>query len=255
MNSESAGLLEACLCTDPTAGEAALRAFLVLEGAERLNRFASGIDGHLSQLPTMAIAHLVRLFTRLEMAGPPQFCGGSTARVPLLLNELATRDAALADELSAWVLHATCNPYVPFGKASNTRAAAESVLEYRQLRGQRGAEPVAMEERMSAVAKEQAALRAEEHTRQRQVHTWQNEARKRQLGALNVLDATSRLQAIALDEDHPIGFYPSEWADLAAAMQLLPETQKTLLTRLPHAPKGPWRDLGEAIHGEFRRAG
>ncbi len=255
MDSESAGLLEACLCTDPTAGEAELRAFLVLEGAERLNRFASRIDAHLSQLSTMAVAHLVRLFTSLEMAGPLQFCGGSTARVSLLLDELATRNAALADELTAWVLRTTCSPYAPLGTAGDTQAAAEAVLECRQLHGRRGAEPFVTEGHIIAVAKEQAALRAEEHVRQRQVHTWQNEERTRRLGALNVLGATSRLRAIALDEDHPIGFFPSEWADVAAAMRLLPETQKTLLRRLPHAPKGPWRDLGEAISDAFRRAG
>ncbi|MBW4046423.1 MAG: hypothetical protein HIU89_00405 [Proteobacteria bacterium] len=175
--------------------------------------------------------------------------------MPLLLDELATRDAVLADELTTWAFYTTCNPYIPFGKAGNTRVAAESVVECRQLRGQRGSDAAATEERISAVAKEQAALRAEEHARQRQVHTWQNEERKRQLGALSVLDATSRLRAIALDEDHPLGFYPSEWADFAAAMQLPPETQKTLLTRLPHAPKGPWRDFGEAIYDAFRKAG
>jgi len=48
------------------------------------------------------------------------------------------------------------------------------------------------------------------NAQQRQVHTWQNEERARQLGALSASGATSQLQAIALNEDHPLGFCPSE---------------------------------------------
>ena len=124
-------LLEACLNISAKAPEAELHQFLEAIDAHRLTRFAWGMcrDAHTS-LTVPQIAHLIKLFTRLESLGMEHmFCGGSTTPVPSLVHGLRTLDEDLAKELAIWAHHTSTNPYVASGvymhRISWSRAADE----------------------------------------------------------------------------------------------------------------------------------
>lgn len=248
MDVETMHTLERCLTVDRHAGSGELQMLVAELTPHRLVKLADSLHERSNQLPTAALAALVKLFTQLEsLDAPHQLRRGSVTPVPRLLRELESRDADLARELSIWAFHTSRNPYIPFGSDNAERETAASVIAYHRMRSEREKAVVAADKQQRMQRSQRLAERATTHTKARELHAQQNERRAELLVVLEKLAASERLARIAGATELPIAAFPASWASIPAAEHLAKDTRLELRRRLARAPKGPWQALAAAL--------
>lgn len=212
---------------------------------EKLERWA--LD-NMVQLSVEDLAKTIR--TIVEMENCLKGWGrGSTSQVYRLIQELGGKDKALAEEICDWALRDALNPYVPFGTYNVDRIIAGSLEEYRRLRTARITRQTERERLDQEQAAERRAERARVHASRHARRTEENTERKRIIERLDCLGAIERLCTAACDNRHPLWFYPERYAVVSPdeLERIDPKMRTQLLQKLASAPRGPWRQLKQAL--------
>lgn len=194
-----------------------------------------------AQLPQDELASLARGLVRAEKI--KRWGGGSVAGTIWVFRTFQRRFPHEADDLAEWMLAHSDNPWAPFG---SDRGSARSIDQFR-------ADQKANSERKQRTASSEAAraeLKAIKETVRERVAVYRmrvqratSEARTELVRELESLPATSLLEHLAWDDQHPLGFYPASLvADTDDAWtKVEAETRDALLTRAAAIPRGEWR--------------
>lgn len=186
------------------------------------------------------IEYLIRAITILENI-IPELCYGSVSPIFPLYNYLIDSTQNDYSELSNWIkIHANNNwvahGYFPATYAKMIEDAARSAKEH--------TEQCARDEAL----RQAKALEREIRKKNRQEIATSRQQKKRQeresiLSAMENLQPIERLEKLASDTDHPMYYYPTEWANTSSdELKLLSDqTKKKLLSRLSNIKKGPWK--------------
>ncbi|MBM4308409.1 MAG: hypothetical protein FJ115_16360 [Deltaproteobacteria bacterium] len=174
-----------------------------------------------------------------------KWTGGSVSAIIWVFRELERRDTDLTTKIAEWILQHTSNPYVPFG---TTNFGARSLDELQSYKA-------AWESRRAATGKAELKRQEEANVRRRQrqldgekrVQRQKKAAYERQtlLDEFQSLTPRQRLERIAFDTDHPIEFFPTDFADVGTEVlkSLSGPTRIQLLQRLRKVGRGPWMRL------------
>ncbi|OZB73624.1 MAG: hypothetical protein B7X36_09025 [Thiomonas sp. 14-64-326] len=248
MDGETIQTLDRCLTVGRHAGAGELQMLVAELTPRRLVMLSDSIHEFSNQLPTTALAALVKLFTQLESLDEPhRLRRGSTTAVPRLLRALEARDADLARELTIWAFHTAQNPYIPFGTDNAERGVADSVVAYHRMRCERASAAAEADKQQRTQREQRLAERASTHAKAREHHAQKNGRRAELLAAIEKLDASERLARLAAAAELPVAAFPASWANMPAAKRLSKDTRLELLRRLARAPKGPWQALAVAL--------
>jgi len=82
---------------------------------------------------------------------------------------------------------------------------------------------------------------------EREDHARRNTERDASLVRLAKLAPTARLEGIIQATDYPLAAFPGAWAEQDAAERVSEDLRRSLASRLKRAPKGPWRELADAL--------
>lgn len=184
-----------------------------------------------------------------------KWTGGSVSAIIWVFRELERRDTDLATKLAEWILQHTSNPYVPFG---TTNFGARSLDE---LRSRRAAWESRKAATVEAELKRQEGAKVKRRQRQldgeKRVQRQKKAAYERQalLDEFQSLTPRQRLERIAFDTDHPIKFFPTDFADVGTEVlkSLSGSTRIQLLQRLRKVGRGPWKRLRLTLESVDKR--
>jgi hypothetical protein len=191
---------------------------------------------------------------------------GSVSAVIPAFRLLQGKDPVRAMELAAWIINASANIYIPFGR-SGTRVAFELISRraaswkecWEQLQGwtfcefarqSRAADAMALQkpqgERRRAIQRAVGRAAAAER---RELQRARSQAREKLIEELRTLSALERLERIAWDNHHPLGYYPKEFAmcEKPELDKLDPVTLERLKAKLADRKGGAWRALGSLL--------
>ncbi len=194
-----------------------------------------------AQLPRDELASLARGLVRAEKI--KRWGGGSVAGTIWVFRVFQLRFPGEADHLAEWMLDHSDNPWAPFG---SDRGSARSIDQFHAdqkantERKQRTASSEAARAELKAVKE---AVRERVAVYRKRVQHATSEARAELVRGIESLPASARLEHLAWDEQHPLGFYPASlvagtedaWTKVEA------ETRDALLTRAAAIPRGEWR--------------
>jgi hypothetical protein len=175
--------------------------------------------------------------------------GGSVSGVIWLFQAMLGRSssAELLDQVSAWILAKSRNPYNPFG--TRISLGAKNYTEYRKLSALRAVE---ITKRIADDQVIEQRAKADRDTRKRMAAIGAvargTQVRAEIIKSMNELPLVEKLERIARDSTYPPQFFPTSIADSAQQSDLdaLPEgIRLELARRLKGKRKGPW--------GSFRR--
>jgi hypothetical protein len=218
----------------------------LLKEHEWINRTApDSWEGPVGGLATSDVVALIKGLVVIE--NRLGWMGGSVAAAIWVFRELQGRDPLLAMEVADWILARTRNPYLPFGRLNH---GARSLVELRRLDAEYAAH---LHDRSQRHLREQSEVAAKAATRRdqreraktihRERHALAARVRRQLIDSLGARSPGVRLQAVALDTDHPVDFYPEAWASLTReeVADLPPDTRARMLKKLANRRKGPWR--------------
>ena len=192
------------------------------------------------------IVALIMIFTSVEMK-LEGWSAGSVSPVIWLGQKLFKRNEALMDKTAKWVVFHTDNPWLPFGSLGT-----KTVEDYKQKPFKdfmRQCENLKKEEMIKSEAEERKRMRAEKHRfsleRQRKL----SENRMKLLHELEKMTPGDRLNVIAKDKDHPIEYYPLEYAEVGSdiAKAANPLIRREWLDKIGHRRKGAWKKLADLL--------
>lgn len=172
-----------------------------------------------------------------------RWSGGSVAAAIWVYLSFARKYPDSCDPLAEWMLAHSSNPWVPFG---SNRGSARSVADVREYQSHRAARRIHAEEE-STLREELAKARRTTARRlddlRQKVSKAEGQARRDLLEQIAALPLRDRLLQIAVDEVHPLHFYPTELA--TGSPEELDTAGKWALDRVKEKadliPKGPWR--------------
>jgi hypothetical protein len=217
------------------------------DGINRQSRqFWSSVSAPLSDTDLVCLIKGI-VYAERELS----WLGGSVAGAVWLFKELTERsnDLELIDEVSAWVIANTKNPYNPFG--TTVSLGARTYSEYkkssviRQSAIQEHAEKDAILD-AEADAEREALKRLAKSDHEKR------DSKERQLLIewLGRLSIREQLTLIAGDDDHRPNFYPTKIADSATREDIdaLPSDDRMALARkLKGKQKGPWGNFKKRL--------
>jgi hypothetical protein len=178
--------------------------------------------------------------------------GGSVASGIWVYHTFARRFPSRADELAEWMLRNSRNPYIPFG---TNRGDCVSLREYERMQAAgaaRRATAKQVETRDQEKADAIVAVRARLGAMRQKVSQARSAARSELIEELRALPSGERIIHLALDEEHPLDFYP---ADLIPHPSEIPSTPTPLeqwaisvvVDRARAIPRGPWRQWFKSL--------
>jgi multidrug efflux pump subunit AcrA (membrane-fusion protein) len=185
------------------------------------------------------------------------FCwtGGSVSGVIWLFRELVNRqaDKQLLDNLSAWILANTNNPYNPFGTRVSLGAKDYSdYLARSRSRSNQIANLVLTDKQLEASAAEERRIRRIRS--QAGAIARNTEARSEIIAALNLMSIEEKLDRIARDPEYPPQFFPTRIANAASQsiISALPlDVRLQLARRLKGKRRGPWGEFKKRLYASI----
>ncbi len=208
-----------------------------------------------AQLPQDELASLARGLVRAEKI--KRWGGGSVAGAIWVFRAFQLRFPGEADELAQWMLAHSDNPWAPFGSDRGSARSIEQLREHQGAKAERQQRTASNEAARAELKAVKETVRERVAVYRRRVQRASSEARAELVRELESLPASARLEHLAWDEQHPLGFYPaslvagSEDAWIKAAA----ETRCALLTRAAAIPRGEWRQWwkGKTVEEAFQQ--
>lgn len=169
------------------------------------------------------------------------FGPGSVSPVIWLYRYLLESTGDDFTELRDWIRRHTDNRYLPGAPASMADYHRQLAQDEAARRQREQAEEAAAIARRMAHEKEQVK-RAASRLRYRELRT-------ALLAELEPLSAVERLDRIARDTEHPVTYYPPEYATLdpESLRAITAALRRALMNRLSDRRKGIWRALREQL--------
>jgi hypothetical protein len=169
---------------------------------------------------------------------------GSVSPVGWLGRKLVERNEVLADKVAKWVVSYTDNPYLPFGRCN-----AKTVQEYKEKPFKDYMRYAEAEEKIRSAVAERRKEKARLHKLLLEKQSQYTGQRKRLLEKLDKLSPVERITYIAKDEEHPIDYYSSQYADveLDVINSISPEIKKRLIEKIGVRHKGVWKKLADKL--------
>lgn len=191
------------------------------------------------------VVSLIRALTVAER-DLPNFRCGSVSPVISLYRFLLDSSSEDFSDLRGWVLANTQNPYLPFG---SMRYQPATLAEYFRLTADHEARRRAREQANAEAQALMRAARQQKRDAQAAARLLVRESRAALINSLQSLTPVERLKWIVGNADHPVTFYPDEWAviDLATIKSLDPELRLAVVRRLADRRTGIWKKLREQL--------
>jgi hypothetical protein len=232
-----------------TAGTESILASLAPYG-ETNRRFWSDWNEVCSGLTISEIISLAKGLTLAERH-LENWYGGSVAGTRWVFNNLVERGCPDIDDVTAWIVDHTSNPYVPFGTTNHFGARTLSDFRFHYAIWQREAELTrerkAQEARDAMMARQLRSL-----ARSRAVAYRGTDVRSQLLTDLNGMTVEAQLKRLIEDEVNPVQFYPTYLA-YAANVEILSALDQEviigLLERLKGRRRGPWGAFKRRLRG------
>jgi hypothetical protein len=218
---------------DPESSDALLR-LEPLRNQEGINRVGPDDWSRISSL--LSTTELIALIKALTIAEEQQIksMGGSVSSVIWTYRNLEERDPQVAIDLANWILPRTTNCYIPFQSDNHGTTTYDEYLDRCRAIGagkeQRHQEILDEQSR----AKDRKQKQFQDGLRKVEQQKIQSKERNDLIDELSNLDSVSRLTRIALDQDHPIEYFPPELvsSDRNTLDALDPEAKARLLEKL-----------------------
>jgi hypothetical protein len=212
----------------------------------------------ISELPDSAGAPLVRGLAIAEEHG---FCRyrGSVSLVCHAFRAFQQKGVAVWTPLADWLVQHSTNPWVPFNMRRTRweweacRFPGRSPIEvwYAAYELSAGRDQARRERELEEEAARTARRIAyqKRHAELMAIRLERRELRAAILIQFQNLSAVEKLARIADDREHPVTFYPSEFATIdPTSLSALPHTvRQSLIERLSDRRKGAWRRLREQL--------
>lgn len=168
--------------------------------------------------------------------------GGSVASAIWVFRAFERRFPSYAEVLAEWMLQNSDNPWVPF---TTNRGEIRTLAEFRAFQSRKAARHVAAtseaRQREEIADARRATTARLNHLRQT-ISKAESDARKALLVELASLSLRERLLHLALDETHPVQYYPAEAA--SGDLQALDTAGQWALAEVKRkaakVPRGPW---------------
>ena len=193
----------------------------------------------IARYPTEKLFSLLKGLTYVEEE--LSWMGGSVCGCIWILGALRSRGTSIEDidQISAWVIKNTSNPWNPFGGQNNK--GAKNFTEYLKLDRE-------YQERLNhdaQMAIERGADNRENRRKTREYSASRRNTPERDLliRKLNEMSVRDQLILISKDELHSLTFYPTRCAGLAdnaVIDSLSKEVKKALKDKLYGRQRGPW---------------
>ncbi len=177
------------------------------------------------------------------------WCGGSVSAVIWTFRSFARKDPERADALAEWLLQYSDNPWVPFG---SYRGSARSLKEIRiqnevwQARREAVRQDEQKRQENAEARRQERALHGRRHVRSSAARSAD---RKHLIEDCQNASAQERLAQLVVDTEHPVTWFPNEWADVPdeELVKLPAGLIHGLRNRLADRQRGPWKQLLKRI--------